>query len=562
MSAQTAHSQYDATHIVVLDNNAEEAANVAEALRKCFETGGIQAKVEYLTEPRELTRFLSGHPDVVVCDVSLDGQDDIMGLELIRNNKAKYPHVAFAAMTWNLDQLTKLDQIEIAPDFILPKTLLLPTVDARYAQQVIAHILRNTRQNRSFAIAMPTSIEAALKEALKLPKFDRAAIDCLIRQVFSMNVLPMQAAPDIHVSAAGVGRVDPMPTLIDRVRVTEFDFGGSGSAVFLAVPELGGRPYEVSVVLKFSEIDNYFRELRNFARYVKWTLPYSWRVDVLGVGRIGRIGVIGYSLAFAGSAKANPLLYFFKTEEPGPIMKFIGSVFDEDRQVWYGDPRTEERTDLLTDLTQRYFESALRFNELEKVALDRVEKTQVFGQWTPQVSGNKKTVLQKAIEPLLRRKWVPYQKCVCHGDLHAGNIMASNDGSALVFIDFQDTGLLHVFTDFVVFENAIRKDSPAKWFDAPELSKERAGIEAALSGIELQGGSQGPVGDQLINAVRTRAFENFKAEPRIHYFIHAAIFAILMLRNETLTAVAAERIAALLIACSEILPRHMENARA
>jgi CheY-like chemotaxis protein len=550
MITSTPRFPRETSHVIILDDSPTDATRVASALRVCFESAGIAIKLETLTNPSSLPAALATHPDIVICDVSLRGQDDIMGLELIENIKTKHPHIAFAAMTSNLDQLAKLDQIENAPAFLLPKTLLLPKVDPKHAPHIIALVLQHTNQNRSFEISMPTGVEAALKRTLNWQKFDGQTVACLIRQVFSTNIVPTNSSLAYRFSENGALGLPPV--IMDGVDVTEFETGRSGSAVFRAVPKIRNEPYEVSVVLKFSPIDSWLSELRNFAQYVKWTLPYSWRVDVLGVGRVAKLGVIGYSLAFAGSADAKPLAHFLKQGQPAPVKVFIDSVFDESHKVWYRNT-SEGKSDLRSDLTERYFGSGRSQNIALREAFDRIEATRTFALWCRE-RGAKRLALERAFQPVLQNSWRPYQTCICHGDLHGGNVMASSDGNGMAFIDFQDTGDLHVFTDFVVFENAIRKDGSTGWFDGSAMMAiERDGILAALSEQPLPRAEQLPLGYSLIDSVRARAFANFPGEQRIHYFVHAAMFAVLMLRGE-ISPDATERIAAFFIACADVLP--------
>lgn len=535
------------SYIVVLDDSHEDAENVSRSLLQCFLREDIHIKIETITRASELPALLSTHPDVVVCDVSLAGGDDIKGLELIQNFKRRHPHIAFAAMTANLDQLAKIDQIEVTPDFILPKNLLLPVVDEQFAKRLISLILQSTRQNRHLTISMSSEIEAALKRTFNWQqKFERETVDCLIRQVFSTNVLPASAAVDFEVSPE---QVNLAPSIIEHVEIREFETGRSGSSVFLAIPTVSGQEHDVSVVLKFCDGDSFVQELRNYVRYVKWTLPYSWRVDVLGVGYASRkYGVIGYSLAFAGSSDAQTLLKSLEAGDASAVETVIGQIFDDDRKVWYKNPQSAGSQDLRTVLTNRYFGNGQKFNAAKRNALDVIGASDAFHSW----GGDRRSLARALDDTLTRGKLALFQQCICHGDLHAGNVMLSPDGLGMVFIDFQDTGRHHVFTDFVFFENAIRKDGCFDWGNSAEhLMHERSAIRDAL-GVKAP---ESPVkeGDRLIRLVRNQAIANFKDEPMENYFLHALVFSILMLSGRELESRARERLAAFVIACVEVL---------
>jgi CheY-like chemotaxis protein len=547
------------SHIVVVDDNEQDSAQIRDVIKELFHRSALSVVVDNLSNTNELPKYLSRNPDIVICDVSLEGRDDIKGLELIQNFKKRHPHIAFAAMTANLEQLAKLDQIEILPEFLLPKNLLLPEVDEKFGPFVISYVLQNTRQNRGFDIHMSTEVEVELKRGLEWQRFDADLIHCLIRQVFSTSALPTSAAIDFE--RAPDGKIKLPPPFIDHVDVERFDElrGESGSVVLKATPKASDHANEVSVVLKFCQAESFSSELRNFVRYVKWTLPFTWRVDLLGSGRAGKYGVIGYSLAFAGAAKSYPMSRFLKEAEATPVVTFIANVFDETRKVWYRNPVVVSEDDLLSRLTKRYFRSGHVRNQLVDKALGAIQSTSAFDKWEPaEPTLDKRRRLRQLVDRVFFQRRKSYGVCICHGDLHGGNIMVSENKKDMVFIDFQDTGHHHVFTDFVFFENALRKDGR---FSYPEDMKEAIAEERAEITFSFAASAETPVELEnpahstlsLIRATRLKAFRNFRPEDKVNYFLHALLLAILMFRNDRLENVAKERLAAFFIACAEEL---------
>jgi len=408
---------------------------------------------------------------------------------------------------------------------------------------------------------MPTEVEIALKHALEWQRFDAELVHCLIRQVFSTNALPTSTAIDFERTPDG--RIRLPPPIIDHVDIATFDElrdGESGSVIVNATPKAADHANEVSVVLKFCPIESFSSELRNFVRYVKWTLPYAWRVDVLGAGRAGKYGVIGYSLAFAGSSKSYPMSRFLNEGDSAPILTFISNVFDETRKVWYRNPKEVSEDDLLSRLTKRYFKSGQSRNRVVDKALDAIQKTTSFRAWPSMESQTqKRLILKRLIDRIFFRPCKLYKICICHGDLHGGNIMVSENKKDMVFIDFQDTGHHHVFTDFVFFENALRKDGRLMYPDdmGRAISDEREEISLCFS---LSATDEPPFTPDseastlsLIRATRFKAFKNFPTEDRFHYFLHSLVLVILMFRNEKLEDAARERLAAFFIACAEQL---------
>lgn len=537
--------------VIVYDDDIKDAQHIATVIKKAFAAYDLVAEVEPITKRNELVPKLNTQPDLLICDVSLEtGDDDITGLVLIENHKARFPHVAFAATTRNLELLQRFDQIQIGPDFLIPKALLFPRVDKMYQVQLINQILRHTRQNRSFTLHWTNEVEHELKEVLfKGEKFQKEVVDCLIRQVFSAGALIPGSAVDFQVSE---GEIKFFPSVISHVDVTPLEKGRSGSSVFLAVPTIGTEKQEVAVVLKFSGINHHVQEVRNFQRYVKWTLPYSLRVDMLGVGQAGRFGLIGYSLAFAGSARARPLAKYMASGNLEPARKFVAQVFDEERKVWYRSPSlSEAEDDLVGAITSRLYGDSAKRAETVVAAMNCIYATEVFKLWS-KTSGDSRLRFRKWLDRVLQKVWAPFQSCICHGDLHAGNVMMSEDSEGMVFIDFQDTGVHHVFTDFVFFENAVRKDGAYDWgpkrqFVASEKAEISGFLERKPSTIGL------PAGPALVREIRTRAFKNFLGEEPAHYFVHELLFALKMMAGKGLEPNSAEKLTGFVIGCLEAL---------
>jgi hypothetical protein len=57
----------------------------------------------------------------------------------------------------------------------------------------------------------------------------------------------------------------------------------------------------VPAVLKVSKREFAEKAITNYQRYVKWGVPYLWRVDVLGTGFNKHFGAIAYSFVMSGN---------------------------------------------------------------------------------------------------------------------------------------------------------------------------------------------------------------------------------------------------------------------
>jgi hypothetical protein len=474
-------------HIVVYDDRPDDAIAVAKSIATFMTDKRLPARVVPVSTEEEVRVALAEHADLWICDVSLDGNDDdTLGLEFIDKHKPKFPHVAFGIMTSNPDLLERLGEAKHYPDFFFSKALIAPKVDSKFGEQVLSTILTHTRQNRAFQLSIQQPVESALKHALGWQKFNRPIVECLIRQVFLSSLAEGQ-----HLGMVGVGddSLNVAEPVFDRVDVELLpgSEGRSGSAVVKATPSMAGKKHKVSVVLKFCDLKSFSQELHHFSRFVKWTLPFSWRVDLLGTGLVGKLGLIAYSLAFEGASDAVPLSQAIAAGKTQPVEHLLATIFNHRQQIWYstlGD-RSES---LGSDLAKRYFEGVQNLMSSSTNAFKAIGASKVYRSW-PRIAEADIVKLRRECGRLTMPER-PYKICICHGDLHGGNVMMSPSGTSMVFIDFQETGFQHVFTDFVFVENAIRKDGRYIW-PKPEflVEWEIAMAEAALAGT--------PVGTQF-----------------------------------------------------------------
>lgn len=544
------------SHVLIVDDDINDANSVKNCIQSLFHQYDLIVKISVETKTDQVTLHLNKHPDIVICDVSLSGKQDIRGLELIEVAKEKYKHIKFAAMTSNFGQLVRLNEIELGPDFFIPKPLLLPNIDENFKTTLLSFIINNTKQNRYIKIKISTDVEKSIKSQLGWKKFDRDAIECLVRQVFT-NDLDLFYNNKIYVDS-NIHLFEEMESIIDTVEILPFQEGQSGSLVFKAISTHRGQPHNVSVVLKFCTLSNFFKEVSNFNKYVKWTLPQAWRVDILGTGQIGKLGVIGYSLAFAGSSDAQPLSYFLRKGIPEPINRFMSSVFDVDKKIWYKNvEEVEENIGLALSL--RYIGDQRTVLAKINSIIPLILECQIYQDWIVESNSlSKADFLRDSLVSIVSTDWGGYQSCICHGDLHGANIMASDSHKNNVFIDFQDTGKFHVFTDFVFFENAIRKDGNFTWNCSliEYLEKEKSIISDYLSNNEPAFEHNPSMSLELTLKMRTLAFQNFPREKRVLFFLHSWYITILMISQKDLNLETKERLVAFFLANTETIIRN------
>lgn len=530
---------------VILDDEEEDATSVESYIGRLFQEAGIDIETRKLTKTEELAAAIALHPDFVICDISLGvgPASNAAGLELIQNYKTKFPHVTFVAITMQYESLSNLSMLVVQPDLILSKNKIA-VVDPEFERYLLGFFISNRRQQRELIVSAASEVERIVKTSFGWQKFDRELLVCLVRQAFntSISLDPSQFVSQTRTHDLYFGDI------VDSVKIDTIDQGGSGSAVFKAVPSFRGQPYRVSVILKFCRVGDYLSELANFSRYVKWMLPYTWRVDVLGTGLTATLGLIAYPLAFAGASGARTLSYFCKMANADPVRSFIGAAFSQTDRTWYEAVEIQE-SNLRSDLIARYFRgNPNAYNaHLTQVKVLLESSDTFFSLYKGRRAEVPGAFVARMRRLLLRNMpyLLKYQTCICHGDLHSSNIMVSDyDASSearekrFAFIDFQDTGRAHVATDFVVFENSLRKDSA---FDVGVTAEEYYAHEKeALAGMLARGELERPTVDDagseyasLVFEIRQAFIRNFPDADRQQYVFHMFIFAFFMMNENS-----------------------------
>jgi CheY-like chemotaxis protein len=105
----------------------------------------------------------------------------------------------------------------------------------------------------------------------------------------------------------------------DTARIDKLTGGFSGSKVYrFTTFNRSSKLESVTAVLKVSTRFYAQTELQNYNKFVKWGLPYTWRVDVLGCGFTKKYGAIAYSFVHGDvGSKINSLSNILKISEEG-----------------------------------------------------------------------------------------------------------------------------------------------------------------------------------------------------------------------------------------------------
>lgn len=457
--------------VYVVDNEPLQLKGIVPAIVDVFKRLGYATEIESLpiedafdrVAQKKLSVMLSRRPDVVFFDNHFGKDPGVVsfGFEFIASVKDKYPDVVFVLMTRENLQHNEFGKATPHPDIIISKSRFISEAKKsslpgrnNYGDFFLSAFQRLYHRAKIGEIDIPADLRKAFESLRSRDKprrpIDQRELESLVEQVCYMG----REASENH---------------IDKVSLRKLEGGLSEAVVCTISLTEAQRPYRVPAVVKFSTRDNAQRELQNHQRYVKWVLPYTWRVDVIGSGETEHFGEVCYSFAHGGAEEPISFKTVIGAAGRVQVRDIIQAVFDPDRQTWYQQRRKIDR-DIGAYLSDSGYFSG---------ASDRLKRANILRQTIGEIceSNGVKTIksqgafliefedkivdLSNVEEKIFAEHWdIPACECICHGDLNAANIMVKPDSSDFAFIDFRHTGWHHQTRDFCSIEGAVRTSYP------------------------------------------------------------------------------------------------------
>jgi hypothetical protein len=518
MIAPPAGERFGTIVIVILEDEDDQYEMA------CQRYGDILSRMGYSPEFRrcrgknELAPMLKAHPHMVVCDLSLSPtKENYEGLEAIADYKSQFPHVAFIGNTRRHVSTDQFGAKYPNPDMMVSKKYL--NIDDGYLDYLVKRLGNLLHRCPKIEIDVEGGLTKALEGFIgSKPRLDDIA--ALVSQV------------------AFVGHGSDPVTQVQRVILKPMDGEYSGSAVFeMSVYSANGK-FGVPAVLKVSKSEAAEAEYANYNRYVKWLLPYLWRVDVLGYGSTGAFGAVCYSFVLAGGREPRPMTRAIEEGSGKATDDMTKTIFDPQSQMWYSHRRVG-----VGDIAFNHYASKRYFNNPrhQSEATNRlVERTREFcrkgGTYFESQKEDNRVQINEVMYSLpdfllFTQRWGAYAECICHGDLNSNNVMYEEGRGAVAFIDFQRTGYAHVFWDFVVFESSLRIYFP------PTVKRSHADVEQFISmetslctaGWEDRCAFEERYLREVLK-VRQAAKANFPDEPFRNYVIGSLVQSLRLLR--------------------------------
>ena len=488
--------------VVILEPSEEHHPQLSEYYKKFFSTSGYTAEITCVcNEEKLINKLETTIVDVVISDLFLKSQD-FAGLIVVQSVKTDFPDVFCIGNSGRdvgyRDTTSKLPTF----DMFIDKGGLIGN-RKYYIDVMIKEFLAKFKRNTDICIDSNSKLPDELKNNNELHS--------LLSQVTFVS-----HKQDTHIN----GR---------NILLTPLSGGKSGSHVFKMIAKNPkSNISSVPAVLKISKRRYAEEELENYNRFVKWILPYSWRVDLLGVGFTKSYGAVCHSFVLSGREEFDSLTHFISHGKVDIVKNVLAKIFNPDTRSWYAD----ELILCENNINERYL------NKYFKKDSAKDTSSQKFAIYCQEVFHG--SVVTKTYVEVFGHRYLPpmdclfgqpngkYQSCICHGDMNSNNIIVAKNGE-IIFIDFQHTGRGHVFEDFIAMEASIRlffcnsvdNRKKVQWEDVFEWEEI---ITSVSSNTTL------PQSYQIIADIRSHAKDNFPKENFRNYYYGVAAINCRLLR--------------------------------
>ncbi len=494
-------------NVAILEPMEDFHVELGKHYRLFFEAAGYEAHIVCVRNERELNNQLRNSMiEVVVADLSLSAPiEDSAGLLVVQSLKRNHPEVLCIGMSRHEVSYRQSASKWPTFDMFIAKEGLL-SGDKVYLKHLLDEFLSKFKCNTEIEI----DDASELGEELGKVSLRKEMLRLLAQVTFSGH------------------NQDP---LINgkRILLTPLSGGRSASHVFkMTAKNSVSSISAVPAVLKISDREFALQEYDNYNRFVKWVLPYSWRVDLLGTGFTKSLGAICYSFILSGNAEFDSLTRFIGDGDKEAVERALKMIFDPGMKQWYSDELIRDEENINQRYVNRYLLNGAASEKVAHVfatSCQEIFQDTVITRSDVRVFGKRYAL---PVDRLFGEPNGPYKSCICHGDLNSNNVMLAENGH-VIFIDFQHTGRGHVFEDFITMEASIRLYYGSSIVDNRIMTWQEVIEYESLIGNRDAYDSL-PLEYQLISDVREMARANFPKERWGNYYYGVAAFNCRLLR--------------------------------
>lgn len=373
--------------------------------------------------------LLKERPHIVVLDNVVEKAEPERknyGVELIQRFKDKHQDTLFILYTGKSFSIDQLGARRPNPDFLVTKTYLDESGYKKY---------------------LGINIDAAVRRAPLVTLSGAGAGDPILASL----VEQVSYEPDVSKGRDTGGY---------SVKLTQLTGGFSGASVYRMEISGEDRYSDLPVVLKVGPIEQIHRERVAFSKSVRWQLPHTMRVDIIGEGVAAGIGAIAYAFVLGGQRDAIQASQALGEGKAKAVDTVIKLLFRADRTGWHRSPRETGKQIVEYFTNHREFDPSKDQKRNDGLAFALREIAASEGVSLVD-SGEELWYASKCVDTPRRgllsiRRSHRVVECLGHGDLNANNVFMDSKLNSIAIIDFEQSGWNHVFRDFVSFESSIR----------------------------------------------------------------------------------------------------------
>ncbi|HEV3386737.1 MAG TPA: phosphotransferase [Gemmata sp.] len=250
------------------------------------------------------------------------------------------------------------------------------------------------------------------------------------------------------------GQGEKIATSIESIELKLLDGGRSPSVVVLGQPKDGDGRTGIWTVIKFSSLRYAAMEHRAYCKYVRFMLPVSSRVELLGYFEADTIGAMCYS--FAGGSPQNEIVSLERLirDEDEETFKYLRALQSQLCDHWYiTDTEPIEQAQYVAK-TFKVDEDAVR-DKIENFAIKIAPRIKAEVSLEG-IRFADRLLCWPTVADLKHGQIRQRPKCIIHGDLHAGNVLVRRRTDQTVLIDHQYTGPGPAYLDFAALDASPR----------------------------------------------------------------------------------------------------------
>ena len=300
---------------VIIESDEHQYSRVDESFKRIFAGLNWEFVAQFAENQRAARGIISSQSGlsditVVVSDITM-GNEENRGLIWIQGLKKSFPDIFLIGVSGSDVTYTATSAKNPNFDiFIHKQALHTPSDDDMFAKQQIKKLFkRNTILSINSNSQIPTKSEIPGRPVFKNGIRDRE-LNSLLSQVFLQG-----------------DNGEPV-TVFDDITLTPMIGGFSTSSVFRANLKNSNNGISgIPCVLKISSKVNAEIEAENYRKYVKWTLPYDWRVELLGEGYTNNYGAICYSFVRSGLVSFKSASDRIKAKDDDATKRILETIF-------------------------------------------------------------------------------------------------------------------------------------------------------------------------------------------------------------------------------------------